>query len=249
MRRVFLVAVAFLSLFAFSAAQASAVSCAEAMKDEFGEENLIQGGGCVASVAACAKQANGGIVSLPQDDCVAPAVCCALFKIKPSTCLELAKQTRETSVVSVKEAKCAPSCESGFVEIVAKAKDCSDLEKCCAVVVNKELTPVKGSPTDLPNPLGTASFFTVINRIITAFLGMVGALAFAVFVYAGVTWMTAGSSDRVQRAKDAMKYAVIGLLIIAFAFAITNFIIDALAGPASVATPGQSAQEPIPLGQ
>ena len=59
---------------------------------------------------------------------------------------------------------------------------------------------------------------------------VVGALALGVFVYAGVLWMTAGSSDRVQKAKDALKYAVIGLFMIAFAYSISAFFFSTLAG-------------------
>ena len=42
--------------------------------------------------------------------------------------------------------------------------------------------------------------------------------------------MTAGSSDRVQKAKDALKYAVIGLFMIAFAYSISAFFFSTLAG-------------------
>jgi amino acid permease len=92
------------------------------------------------------------------------------------------------------------------------------------------------------------SIAAIINRIITAFLGMVGAFTFAVFIYAGVTWMTAGSSDRVQHAKDTMKYAVIGLAMIALSYAITLFLIGALTRSASVAPPTPSeAATPVEL--
>ncbi|MFH1077661.1 MAG: pilin [Patescibacteria group bacterium] len=88
-----------------------------------------------------------------------------------------------------------------------------------------------GSPVTLTNPLGpNASFYIIIRNVIQAFLGMVGGLALLVFVYAGVLWMTAGSSDRVQKAKDTMKYAVIGLAMIAFSYVITSFVVDALMG-------------------
>lgn len=88
-----------------------------------------------------------------------------------------------------------------------------------------------GSPVTLTNPLGSgASFYTIIRNVIQGFLGMVGGLALLVFVYAGVLWMTAGSSDRVQKAKDTMKYAVIGLAMIAFSYVITSFVVDALMG-------------------
>jgi hypothetical protein len=105
-----------------------------------------------------------------------------------------------------------------------------------------------GSPVTLKNPLGAnASFYTIIKNVIQAFLGMVGGLALLVFVYAGILWMTAGSSDRVQQAKDAMKYAVIGLALITFSYAITSFVIDGLTGgikPAEEETPAYTEAPP-----
>lgn len=94
------------------------------------------------------------------------------------------------------------------------------------------------------DPLSGATFYTIIQRVISLFLGMVGALALGVFVYAGITWMTAGSSDRVQKAKDAMKYAVIGLAMIGFSYAVTTFFIDALTG--RIAGQVQQAQQQQP---
>jgi hypothetical protein len=125
-------------------------------------------------------------------------------------------------------------------------------EHCCRKGAAATTKPADagtfGSPSVISNPLGTSSLFVIINRIITAFLGMVGAFAFAVFIYAGVTWMTAGSSDRVQHAKDTMKYAVIGLAMIALSYAITIFMIGALTRPASVAAPTQpEAATPVDL--
>jgi hypothetical protein len=114
----------------------------------------------------------------------------------------------------------------------------------CCYPISHQLQ-AKGSSVKIENPLGAGTtLYTIINRIIRAFLGMVGALAFAVFVYAGIVWMTAGSSERVQHAKDAMKYAVIGLLMIGFSFAITNFIIDALVRQPTTNSQDQGFQPP-----
>ncbi|MEO5927707.1 MAG: pilin [Patescibacteria group bacterium] len=136
----------------------------------------------------------------------------------------------------------------------ANREYCPSGQKCCKYKVRVGTTTAKpviiGSPTNISNPLGSTTTLTgAIRRVLTVFLGMVGALAFVVFVYAGVTWMTAGSSDRVKVAKDAMKYAVIGLILIGFSFAITNFIIDALANKGSFSTPATPApvQEATPL--
>lgn len=66
---------------------------------------------------------------------------------------------------------------------------------------------------------------------------MVGALALLVFVYAGVVYMTAGSSDRVKEARDTMKYAVLGLAMIIFAYVLTNFFFNILTSSAPTEKP------------
>jgi hypothetical protein len=135
---------------------------------------------------------------------------------------------------------CSPagSCETTrLADKVPLGEACSDGSECCATTEKgpEDTAPSTGgagSSIDLSkyDPLGGASFQGVIKNVISAFLGMVGAFALLVFVYAGITWMTAGSSERVQKAKDAMKYAVIGLAIIAFSYVISSFMINALTG-------------------
>lgn len=72
---------------------------------------------------------------------------------------------------------------------------------------------------------------TIIGRAVKTLLGLVGAFALLVFVYAGIVYMTAaGREDAITKAKETMKYAFFGLLIIFFAYAITNYFVTALAG-------------------
>jgi hypothetical protein len=90
------------------------------------------------------------------------------------------------------------------------------------------------SPTKLQNPLGEGTTIVdVIRRAVTAFLGISGAIALLVFVYGGVVYMTAGGSDRVKEAQDTLKYAFIGLVIITFAYTISNTFLYVVAGSAS----------------
>ena len=71
----------------------------------------------------------------------------------------------------------------------------------------------------------------VIRRVVTAWLSIVGAFALGIFIYGGVQYMTAGGdSKRVGAAVDTLKYAAIGLLIITFAYAISNTFIYFLVG-------------------
>lgn len=68
-----------------------------------------------------------------------------------------------------------------------------------------------------------------IGRIIKIVLGILGVILVVIVVYAGFLWMTAGGeADQVKKAKDWMTNAVVGLIIILSAYAITDFVITKL---------------------
>lgn len=64
-----------------------------------------------------------------------------------------------------------------------------------------------------------------VGIVINAFLGILGVIFIALMIYAGFNWMTAaGDSDKVQKAKDTIIRALIGLVITVSAYGIWNFI-------------------------
>jgi hypothetical protein len=68
-----------------------------------------------------------------------------------------------------------------------------------------------------------------VARIIQIALGFLGTIAVVLIIYAGFLWMTSeGNADKLKKAKDTLKSAAIGLLIILSAFAIVTFVIDKL---------------------
>jgi len=73
--------------------------------------------------------------------------------------------------------------------------------------------------------LGSADIrFTTANLIQVA-LGLLGTICVVLMLYAGFLWMTAaGNEENVKKAQDIIKYAVIGLIIILSAYAITRFL-------------------------
>lgn len=67
------------------------------------------------------------------------------------------------------------------------------------------------------------------QRIIQPVLGLLGLLFFVLVVYAGFLWMTsAGEEKKVSKAKEILRTAVIGAVIIMAAYAITNAVFSAL---------------------
>lgn len=68
------------------------------------------------------------------------------------------------------------------------------------------------------------------SHIITPVLGLVGLIFLILMIYAGFLWMTAGGKpDQTTKARDMMVRAVIGVIIIAAAYAITTFVFRAIA--------------------
>lgn len=77
---------------------------------------------------------------------------------------------------------------------------------------------------------GTAkSLPQIVGQIIQIFLGLIGIITLVLMVYGGYLWMTAqGEEKQVDKAKDTIKNATIGLIIILAAYAITSYVVDAL---------------------
>lgn len=79
--------------------------------------------------------------------------------------------------------------------------------------------------------LGSADLPVIIGNIIYIFLSLLGIVLLGILLYAGWRWMTAqGDAKQVDEAKTWIRNGVIGLVIILSAFAITRFVMDALAG-------------------
>ncbi len=70
---------------------------------------------------------------------------------------------------------------------------------------------------------------TMIVNIINWTLTLVGVLALAFIVYAGFLYITSrGDEGQVEKAKNIIVNAVIGIVIIGIAAVLVNFVIDAL---------------------
>ncbi|MCR4256677.1 MAG: hypothetical protein NUW08_03155, partial [Candidatus Uhrbacteria bacterium] len=69
----------------------------------------------------------------------------------------------------------------------------------------------------------------IAARIINVVLGLLGIIVLVIVLYAGFQWMTSGGdAAKVDEAKTRLRNAVIGLIIILSAYALTSFVINAL---------------------
>lgn len=66
----------------------------------------------------------------------------------------------------------------------------------------------------ISNPLSHSNFGSLIGGIANAIAGLVGAIAAIMFILAGIYFLTsAGDPTKLQKAKDCLKYAIIGTVI------------------------------------
>lgn len=89
---------------------------------------------------------------------------------------------------------------------------------------------VEATKGSLPKTIGTASNLPELAAlIINVALSLTGILFFILMLYAGITWMKAmGNTEDVTKAKEMITQAIIGLVIIMAAYAISNFVFTSL---------------------
>lgn len=82
-------------------------------------------------------------------------------------------------------------------------------------------------PSDIGiQPLSPAQVDGTVFSILTTVYYVAGAIAILIIVIAALIFVTsAGNPERVKQAKNAIIGAVVGLLVIIMAFAITQFVI------------------------
>lgn len=86
---------------------------------------------------------------------------------------------------------------------------------------------------------------SIVATIIKTALTLLGILFVILMIYSGYQWMMAGGNeDAVKKAKSRIINAVIGLVIIIFAYSITAFVFKSLPGGSSSATPGAAGTNP-----
>jgi len=78
--------------------------------------------------------------------------------------------------------------------------------------------------------LGNVEPVIVVSRLINYAFTFLGILSLVLCLYAGYSWMTGrGNEERVQKAKDILQGAIIGLIILLASYSIASFVFNNLA--------------------
>lgn len=87
----------------------------------------------------------------------------------------------------------------------------------------------RASETSSGIVLYQADSLSVLSAALSAIYFIAGAVAVVVIIISGLTYVTSsGNSSKIAKAKNALLYAVIGLVVAVSAWALTNFIIGGM---------------------
>lgn len=101
---------------------------------------------------------------------------------------------------------------AGFIGLPALADD-----KACTIDPNN---PACNEERD---------FFKTFDSVMNAVMAIVGVIATIVIIVAGVMMMTSqGDAAKVKRARSAIIYAAIGMIVTLAAWAIVNFVVGSV---------------------
>ena len=93
-----------------------------------------------------------------------------------------------------------------------------------------EAARADGMPYNLIGPDG------VFTQVTNTVLYIVGIVSVVMLIYGGLRYViSGGDSKKVTDAKNTILYAIIGLIISILAFAIVNFVINAITGSSNTA--------------
>lgn len=102
------------------------------------------------------------------------------------------------------------------------------------------VSPLPGLKTAAGSELmQNSDLMKFLGTFISGILGILGVALVLIIIYAGIVWgfLSANDPKKVQTAKDMIKNAVIGLIIVFASYAITNFVIKSATGLGSSSQP------------
>lgn len=97
-----------------------------------------------------------------------------------------------------------------------------------------------GVPTQIG---GAGNLSGAIGAVVSTGLALLGVLFFLLILYGGLIWMTAlGDAAKVDKAKMILEAAIVGLVIVVSAYAISNFVFSEVVAPTATVAPTAPTQ-------
>jgi len=111
----------------------------------------------------------------------------------------------------------APGLALGMTEVDLNESNNSAIKKLYEIGANK-------GPYAVQQESGISN---IVGAGVEAVLALIGVVFLILMIYAGYNWMTArGEEEKVEKAKDTITRAFIGLIIVVGAYAIWSFVFN-----------------------
>lgn len=82
----------------------------------------------------------------------------------------------------------------------------------------------------VPNPIYPETIAGLVNSVLKAVLGVIGAVALIMFFYGGFIWLTSmGNSKSVEKGKNIFIWACLGLALVFAALMLSRFLLGIVA--------------------
>ncbi len=127
----------------------------------------------------------------------------------------------------------------GFLFFIANSSFAQLIDGGALVNMEKTADEVRAS-SGFSNSVSVGS---VIASIIRTVLSLLAAIFLVLMIFSGFQWMTAsGNESQISKAQDTIKAALIGLIVVLAAYAITYFVFKSLPFTASTTGTGNDGQ-------
>ncbi|HPL92869.1 MAG TPA: pilin [bacterium] len=94
---------------------------------------------------------------------------------------------------------------------------------------------------------GEQGLVTIVGNILKIIFSVLGVVLLGFVLYGGFLWMTSGgNTDGVKKGKQMITNAVIGIVIVVSAYAISSFVMKQLESLNTTSTTGTSTSLPTP---
>ncbi len=113
------------------------------------------------------------------------------------------------------------------VPAIASAAASTDIQNCLAQGTNLDATGGGNTCSNSDTSAGTTGINNIIKTVINIFSLVVGVVAVIMIIVGGFRYITSGGdSNNVSGAKNTIIYAIIGLVVVALAQFIVQFVLN-----------------------
>lgn len=90
---------------------------------------------------------------------------------------------------------------------------------------------------------GVSDPAVIIGNVVSALIGVLGAVLFIYLLWGGYKYMTAGGEpNKVKEGTDTIRNAIIGIVIVSLSYAIASYVLERLAGATTSEFSAQQTQ-------